>query len=188
MKKLLIFSMLCILAGMSLSSCSSNISIVKRHYRSGYYVDYNKKAPAVNYTSNKPERKTTLTTLPSPEIPGIPEQYVASENQPSARLMDVPADKKISFKYKHGVAKQEFNQPLTITKSAAPAVTNKIASYEGNMGGDRSERAALSLLWIVIIVILILWLLGLIAGVGGLINLLLVIALVLLILWLLRII
>jgi hypothetical protein len=188
MKKLLTYSTLCIVAGILLSSCSSNVSIAKRHYRSGYYVAYSKKAPAVNYSSAKPERKPMLALLPSPELPGIPEQYVSAENQINTTLIDVPADKKTPLKVRHTIAKQIINQPVTIAKSATQTVTNNVSSYEGNVGGDRGERAALSLLWIVIIVILILWILGLAAGVGGFINLLLVIALILLILWLLRII
>lgn len=188
MKKLLTFCSLCILAGLLLSSCSSNISIVKRHYRSGYYVDYTRKAPAINYASDKPEREFFLTSLSSPELNGIPEEYFTGKNQLNAALIDVPADKKTPFKYRQPFTKQLFNQPLIIPKTTTTKIESKVASYEGNAGGDRGGRAALSLLWIVIIVVLILWLLGLIVGVGGLINLLLVVALILLILWLLRII
>jgi hypothetical protein len=191
MKKLLTFSSLCILASMLLSSCSSNISIVKRHYREGYYVDISKKAPSVNYAAIKPERKkAVVTSLTSPELPGIPEQYVATNNQPNTTLMDLPANKKAPLKIKHALAntKQTLSQPFAVAKSATSALQNTpVFAYEGSAGYDGGERAALSLLWIVIIVILILWILGLAAGVGDLINLLLLIALILLILWLLRI-
>src|SRR6185312_9721473 len=177
-----------------LSSCSSNVSIVKRHYRGGYYVDYSKKAPSVNYVTAKPERKPVVTSLLSPELPGIPEQYVATNNQINSTLIDVPANKKVPFKSKHSVAnaKQLLTQPFAVAKNATPAIQNTpVFAYEGSAGYDGGERAALSLLWIVIIVILILWLIGIIAGgwgLGGLINLLLIIAIILLVLWLLRII
>jgi hypothetical protein len=191
MKKLVTFSTLCILAGLLLSSCSSNLTIAKRHYRGGYYVDYTKKAPSVNYASAKPERKATPVSLSSHELPGIPKQYATADNQISTTLKDVPADKKAPLRARHSVAntKQVLSQPFTVTKSASPAVQQNtpVFAYEGNAGYDDGAGAALSLLWIVVIVVLILWLLGLVAGVGPLINLLLIIALILLILWLLRI-
>lgn len=192
MKKLLHFSSLCILAGLLLSSCSSNVSIAKRHYRSGYYVDFSKKAPSVNYASAKPERKAVLAPIASPELPGIPEQYASAGTQLNTTLIDIPANKKAPLKVRHSVANamQMLTQPLTVAKSATQAIQNTpVFSYDGSAGDD-AAGAALSLLWIVIVVILIIWLLGLVAGgwgLGGLINLLLLIAVILLILWLLRI-
>lgn len=194
MKKILASLTLFALTGILLSSCSnsSKLAITKRHYRSGYYVDFSKrrsipiiakalpdnKHNSAQIGTSKPENQVVMNTS-TVVIPG----NFQSTSNPSKQISDAKT-----------MNLTTGNKNVSVTHSNKimdiPVLEDK-QSYEGNVGGDRgAERDALSLLWIVIVVILILWLIGIVAGgfgLGGLINLLLLIALILFILWLLRV-
>ncbi|HSY76434.1 MAG TPA: hypothetical protein VK890_06235, partial [Bacteroidia bacterium] len=76
MKKLITKSAICVSAAILFSSCMSNLSITKRHYNSGYYVEYSKGTPAGTTTAAK-EEKTSQSKVC---IPSIPEQAPAANN------------------------------------------------------------------------------------------------------------
>ena len=193
MKKLLATLTPCIIICLLISSCSSNVSIVKRHYRGGYYVNYVKKTPAATPVANAkttPRQRVVVTALPSPQI--------QADNKESFNLNTTPVPVSTTavsensyHKNVKSIAKQ-LTAPLTnIAKAPATEVKQSLSEgIDGSAGHDGDAAgAALSLLWIIIVIILIVWLVGILAGgwAGGLLDLLLVIALILLILWLLRI-
>jgi uncharacterized membrane protein YqaE (UPF0057 family) len=66
MKKSSLFIIMLICAGISLSSCSkvSNITITKRHYRSGFYVDLggSHKQKTVKHPAIEPKRTAQIST------------------------------------------------------------------------------------------------------------------------------
>ncbi len=184
---------ICILVCILFSSCGSNLSIVKRHYRSGFYVNHSKRVktshlPNEEEKTAEANRAITLHTLPYPAKQNIIEGNFEQESKTRSIILVTATDNKAQHK---GILHRNIQQlPAQTTGiSKSPAFQNE---QTFSAGGDYGSpgRAALSLFWIVILVILILWLIGIIAGglgLGGLINILLVIALVLLILWLLRV-
>lgn len=194
MKKLLIPFVIFVAAVMTLSSCSnlSKISITKRHYRSGYYVDFggNRNIPPApvsartERTGKQPASALAKpgnyinTTIPAPSTHKLP--LVQKVKEP-LKTLEIVSKK---------VVPQEPFQKIGTYPNSILNNDRQTMSQAAQYDGEHGERAALSLLWIVIVVILILWLIGILAGdfgIGPLINILLLIALVLLILWLLRI-
>ncbi len=190
MKKLLAPFALFTLALLLLSSCSNltKISLTKRHYRSGYFVDFGgrrtvpamAKLPAGNKHQNLSPVITKTEGSLAINTPAVnSEKPVISQN----KILEKPPVNLI-----HSFTKQLLAEPFTIAEN--PLVQNKQTFSEENFsGGGPVASDGLSLLWIVIVILLILWLVGLLAGgwgLGGLINILLIIALVLLILWLLH--
>jgi hypothetical protein len=185
-----------ITTGIIFTSCSSNFSIMKRHYTSGYYIDYtrNNKEAIPKVAGNV---STTVAATSQPDVAQIP--------APSTNSAQPDKEKKASIatKLKTAIPKT-ISQVITkqnqlnrngginaLTKESTTSLSQPNSVTTITQDGDRGEHAALSLLWLVIVIILILWLIGILTGgfgLGGLINLLLVIALILLILWLLRII
>jgi hypothetical protein len=196
MKKILASLTLFALSGILLSSCSnsSKLAITKRHYRSGYYVDFSRRRPTPAVARILPDNKHKSVQI----ITTKPENLVAMNTSTVVKpevFQNTPNPSKQQASDAKTINLTATNKNISVINSNKiidiPVLENKQTSYEGNIGGDRgAERDALSLLWIVIVVILILWLIGIIAGgfgLGGLINLLLLIALILFILWLLRI-
>src|ERR1700739_4790276 len=197
MKKLLTICSICITASMLFSSCGSNFSIMKRHYTSGYYIDYtsNNKAltPKTEDRIAQPATETQANAVSADKQSNLQANSISANNEKGPALL--ANDKKVLAKTnlhittrntqanKPGVEESPFwvnNKAV----SESPAALSSISDH------DNGERAALSLLWLVIVIILILWLIGILAGgfgLGGLINLLLLIALILFILWLLRV-
>lgn len=194
MKKLITYLSICLIAGILFSSCKSNISIAKRHYNKGYYVDYNSGKHDV--TTVKEEEKTALSNIDRPvnfKQEKVAQNSVSSQsdqNSVTEKNIIVASNKKMLPDVN---AKQNTKQSL---KSKIKTITNPAAKIKHSLfGADKKSTAsanddALSIFWVVILILLILWAVGLLAGgfgLGGLINVLLVIALILLILWLLRI-
>ncbi len=193
MKNLIKFSAILLTASAFFSSCSSNLAITKRHYTSGFYVDYSKgnKTIAPN--------KATLPTAAAPiiAVPVVTNNPVANSKElvkNTSPLAIVNIKKMLPKIHVLPVAKQanatSSGSTITPASESSPIVSESPKMNTG-ISDDGGEHAALSLLWLVIVIILILWLVGLLAGgfgLGGLINLLLVVALILLVLWLLRII
>lgn len=190
MKKLLATLIPCIIVCLLLSSCNSNVSIVKRHYRGGYYVDRTKKATAPTPVVNEVAKTTPVKRV-----------YIASISSPQNTIKEIPnedastipntiiaAPENVQHKNSNSFTENLVKKPVAV---GAPTMQKEETSSEGiaGYGGGGGERAALSLLWIIVIIVLILLLIGLLAGgLGDLIYLLLVVALVLLILLLLHII
>jgi hypothetical protein len=194
MKNIFTTCLLCIIICILYSSCSSDITIVKRHYTKGYYIE------VANHSGTVTRSKTGINTLESKQIPPINSLLYTASPPADWLLNQNPlgyGNGNASIKKKMPVNKTT-HLPITVVQvqklslNDAPDFQEEqslIQASEYHGGGG--ERAALSLLWIVILVILILWLLGILSGgfgLGGLINVLLVVALILLILWLLRII
>jgi hypothetical protein len=191
MKKLFAPFALFTVAVLLLSSCSNltKISLTKRHYRSGYFVDFGgkKTAPAIAKLPARTKHQNLSSVIAKSEgslainTPTVnSEKPVISQN----KIQENPPVNLTRYS-----TKQLLTEPFTIAEN--PSVQNKQTFSEENFsGGGPIASDGLSLLWIVIVILLILWLVGLLAGgwgLGGLINILLIIALVLLILWLLHI-
>ncbi len=195
MKNLIKLSTLFIATSMLFASCESNLSLTKRHYTSGYYIDYTKntsitpkstdkvaQTPATNVTivANSPAKQNTesknAVSIIKPKIASV--TTTAKSLLPKINLQPVIKPNAINGFITINSQPREANPIL----AESPTTTDRVM--------DRGDRA-LSLIWLVIVIILIIWLIGLIAGgfgLGGFINLLLLIALILLILWLLRVI
>jgi hypothetical protein len=195
MKKLLAIISACIIVSLFLASCGSSLTIAKRHYRKGFYVEL-----AKNTQSPKPVNTVERKALPSKK----PLQAYSFLNS-GKQIINTGINKvigPISQSHKIGNEKSGLyktspiqtalltNRPTNVIAKSSAFETERVFTDENEYHDGGGERAALSLLWIVIVILLILWLIGILAGdfgVGGLINILLVIALILLVLWLLRI-
>ena len=194
MKKLITYLSICLIAGILFSSCKSNMSIAKRHYNKGYYVDINSNKHAV--TTVKEEEKTVLSNTGKPMSF---QQDKVAQNSVSMRADQYSVtEKNITLAsnektQRNAISKENTKQTI---KSKIKSITNPAAKIKNSLfGTDKSSTCSvnddgLSVFWVVILILLILWAVGLLAGgfgLGGLINVLLVIALILLILWLLRV-
>ena len=192
MKKLLSYSAVCASVALLFASCS-NLSITKRHYNSGYYIDYGKGTQSVSVPVKDDKTSNTVAQLPVSPEPKTAANVVASQPNAPATVAGNTVKQ----------AQKATAPKVVVQKSAMSKIEHKQASFEHIIAPDKTVLnesptnvrdddggRALSLLWLVIVVILIVWLIGILAGgfgLGGLINLLLLIALILLILWLLRI-
>ena len=195
MKSVLKICLISLMSGIIFWSCSSKLSVTKRHYSRGYYVAH---------TTGKPN-----TSTKHKKISQVPAKSYRDKNS-EVRLDKIENTKEINASSdliaNNNVAnRNQSNQTLSnkAEKIYAPALSIKHLTIKTPVQelkrawlstkseSAHSDREGLSLFWLVIVIILILWFFGYIAGwggTGGLINLLLLVALILLILWLLRII
>ena len=188
MKKLITPIILFISAIVLLSSCSSKLSLTKRHYRKGYYVNNTHKhaTPKINDDKKITINNPTITE-PILEENVYAQPIISNEILLSDATKNYSGNKELTQTQINYFKPKELKQTLNAN---APSIKKQLFQFN-KLTKSSGERDALSLFWIVILVILILWLLGFLAGgfgLGGLINLLLVVALILLILWLLRVI
>ncbi|HXB40806.1 MAG TPA: DUF5670 family protein [Bacteroidia bacterium] len=191
MKKLITFSVICIMAGILLSSCKSNISIAKRHYNDGYYIAHSKGKQTVSSTKEENKvvqlkiRKPVYSVFPQ-TTQSVPNLYANSTTTNNTTLV-ASNEKKIAKAISHAITFKPVKHKAVITTNSVMQIKNM---HETKKMVSDGGRDGLSLFWLVILIILILWAVGFLAGgfgLGGLINLLLLVALILLILWLLRI-
>jgi len=192
MKKLITFSIVCIIACIGFTSCTSKLAITKRHYNKGYYVDYsaNKQIASVaKEKANRIKAPVPVSVLPvateSNTIPGNVAQITRAENTISINNAKSAKHKAVVASNTGGIATN-----LPIATEAPVMQVRAVSAVNSVTDNDHGHRDGLSLFWLIILIILIVWVLGLIAGgwgLGGLINILLIVALILLILWLLRI-
>ena len=184
MKKSITYLLLSIIF---LSSCSqmSTLSVEKRHYRSGFYVDYNKKikkeaASAVDVNEPAVEKISALIAKSDGDdiaiVPVINKNEITNAGLPTTEKKN-----KIKIFQNNFFSEQliKIKKPLTTTRQVISAV--KKINHHNDDG--------LSWFWSVIVLIVIIWLIAYLTGgwgLGGLINLLLVVALIFLILWLLK--
>ncbi len=195
MKNLFKYACIFICTGILFTSCSheSSISLTKRHYRNGYYVERTSKSNAKQNEQEKVYSKQSVFVSPKIDQPVITDDVLANADKISENKQG-DANHTTSFRIKQVDRKavikailpgfSKIKTQLNTVKSLLEN-KNKIKKIQDTPGDD-----ARSFFWIVITVLLILWLLGFIAGgwgLGNLINLLLAIALILFILWLLRI-
>jgi hypothetical protein len=194
MKTILKLSLvLLIITALLLPSCNSGLSITKRRYNKGYYVEHFSKKHAQqhsrenlananrqknNVKNNEYNSKTFETN--SSEPASVSENNVITANAaPAANKAAKKAEKSISNKSESLIPVEFIKDPAKSFRS----LTEKI-NKDGPVG------AALSLLWILIVILLVVYIAGLLLdnfGLGWAIHILLVVILVLFILWLLRI-
>lgn len=187
MKKLLYLLTGILLAAFILPSCSSSLSITKRRYTRGYFVEHIRgkhKQPRVNENDRQnatamaqAEEKEAFRAVEYLKVPRIDK---AAETFKATAAVTAPKirDRK-SLDGDHTPIGLALRQPVKALKIASNLTSEAAAQDE-----------ALSLLWIVIVVVLIVYILGIIMdgfGLGELIHILGVVILALLILWLLRI-
>ena len=174
MKKLFTSLLLAASACVLFSSCG-NMSLAKRHYSNGYYVDFG---------NNKTKAET-------------------KESEKTAQNVSVPAteptiNNELSAKTKTETAQVNTDNNKNDIQSAGKKLSdenpkvNTIKSFLKNIFqlkkalNKRSDSGGHSFLWKLVVFLLVLWLvLYLIGGLGDIIYLLLVVALILFILWLL---
>ena len=204
MKKISYSLFLLITATLLLSSCGtqlSTVSITKRHYSSGYYVD-------INNTKHKTEtasQKTIPIATGTPVLESSPvtREEVANNVSETTPVKAVTASGTIATpKNKNDNLKEltastdkysaTNHQKQNITLNTLQELKN-IQTISRSISSERKGHNGNnhSLLWTIIVILLILWLISFLMGgwgLGGLLNLLLVIALVLIILSLLGII
>lgn len=186
MKKLYYVIVILLLTALVLPSCHSSLSITKRRYTKGYFVQHQRGKHAT-----KKDQQIASATHGTKEVisaasvaAAASRENVSQEPQhvltASAAQREIQTLRNNPEKARAAVAGLAIKHPVKALKVATEL------SKAAATGDD-----ALSLLWVVIVVILIVYLLGLLFnGFGlpsGLIHILGVIALVLLILWLLRI-
>ena len=193
MKRIVKWSLNFTIAMFLFSSCSQKLSLTKRHYTNGYYVEskkrINSEGIALNqkytYKSNL-DLKTNLIVehaIAKPILGSINTNKIYHTNIDKSTH---PSDKLLYRKNSSSVAKDNLsihNNNLLKFKINDFGFLNQSLAFSK----DETENG-LSLFWIVILILLLLWLFGYIILSGGLINLVLALALLLLILWLLRII
>lgn len=193
MKKIITLSINLILATLIFSSCNHNLSLTKRHYNKGYYVD-SKKTLKTEKLNNEP--KTVLEnnnqTVDAPSYNIVVVKSIAKDSSINERTI---AESTTSVQ-----KATTFNTPNHKTKVRYKALSNEIihASKSNTMFVDIQKENMdsanddggrhLSLFWVIILILLLLWFFGFIFLANALIHIVLILALVLLILWLLRII
>lgn len=186
MKKLITFSIIGIITCIMFSSCS-NMTIAKRHYNNGYYVDlgHNKGKKAVEPKEEEKvvQIKATESLYSTPDTTNLNSALSPTENN----VVAASTEKVQSEIILQQDIKQVLNDKIKIIINRNAKLDHSRSELK-KLKSQSSESNGLSLFWIIILVLLILWALGLAGGIGGFINLLLLIALILLILWLLRVI
>ncbi len=192
MKKIITCSIITLLFGIVITSCTTKISLVKKHYSKGYYLAFNK----VNHNTNSKKQENVITNLNTTPI------YVTQNtNSSDLELKKNIENSKVNIETAKPIAFASA-QKLNTINDKKNTQANKVVFYQkhtfkvNNMqvstkqNRSSSSDEGRSLFWIIILVLIILWALGLISGgfgLGILINLLLLVALILLILWLLRV-
>lgn len=184
MKKITLISLAVFCGGLFFNSCSSNLTIVKRHYKPGYYVSTGK-------TRTQPAQPVSIAERPEAP-PAVQPDTVKGSNMQSSADVAVNPVRVTPVKALHKTMPHLKKESRPLLPSLQRANEFNTA-HKKAVAFKKSERPAsdsdgLSLFWIVILLILILWALGYAGGLGSLINLLLLVALILLILWLLRVI
>jgi hypothetical protein len=191
MKKLLLFTLLAIIGALFLSSCAT--SVMKRHYRNGFFVAHKKHPviPRIANTTIQAAERSVIEKETTKEINAATLESTLSvkEAEPSPKKPEAKAEEKTgNKKHRLSVEHRKFTELVSLPKmkQSVHAVGQKIVNPEAGLVG-----AALSLFWIVILVVLLIYLAGLLFdnfGLGSLIHILAVVVVVLLILWLLRVI
>ncbi|HTA84564.1 MAG TPA: hypothetical protein VK783_16590 [Bacteroidia bacterium] len=201
--KTLLSSIAMLLGGcVLLSSCNqgAGLSLTKRHYNKGYYVDINSKRENVNPKQltivDKSKNISAPATAIAPSAANATDpnnNTIVADNRVSAgssvasisptenKRTLKSAMKNVNFKAIHSI----ISTPALLTKNIAH-IENAPQTVAGTTQDDGPRVH--SLFWLVITVILVLWLIGILTGdfgIGILINLLLIVALILLVLWLL---
>ncbi len=197
MKKLIYHLPAILIVSLFFASCSS--TIMKRHYRKGYFVVHTK------HKTNKEQIANTKTVEksqpPQSEINAETEHSITSAEKVEGKSGTAHKAPETSSKTRKSIA-NAVADPENVsrgtdegTANASPKVSKR-PSLKGIASSLKDAEAgvvgtALSLMWIVILILVIAYLIGLFgvadAASGGWIHILGIAAVVLLILWLLRI-
>lgn len=180
MKRNLYYLPLILIAIILFSAC--NTTMMKRHYRKGFFVEHkhHPKTPVVK--QNKPEE--ALAVNPPPTL--VPEKNEFSKSEELNRetepeLIPQQKEKKSFFARRNEKTHAAIFPPLKMDKIKGMA--EKVVGPEAGL-----VSATLSLFWIVLVVLLVIYLVGVVFegfGLGGIYHLLALVILILLILWLL---
>jgi Family of unknown function (DUF5670) len=199
MKKITyLFFMLAGIAGF-LASCSSlsTVSVTKRHYNGGYFVQINNNKHKTEAIADKIKiAEDQPVQIVQPAVANNEHQIVSTEeNLRTNILSETPKTKRDVSKaisasvISHSAPGNLKNtmKPNTMKELQQINTTSKylISESKGHNNGNNG------LIWTIIVILLLLWLLSLLTGgwgLGGLIYILLVLAIILLILKLLGII
>jgi hypothetical protein len=161
-------------------------SVMKRHYRPGFYVHNGHRADAVQKKTKAgmPENKNSGTPAVAYKLQET-ELTPVKENEVNTLPAPVSQKENTAAQNPEKLIPQEENSG-TVTRN-----DNKISAAKINRAGEKKAmgRGIYNLLWIAAVVLLVLWLVGLASGgwgISGLIHILLVVALVLFIIWLIR--
>lgn len=184
-------------AAMLLASCStqlSNVSVTKRHYRSGYYVDMGN----AKHKTEVASQKTIVPAIETAPVLQVKEENNVSKSTPvitsvatnpiasKKNKQDIPKELTASS-HKHSASGSLMQLPVpnTVKELKNIQVISKVLASENKRNNDGNH----SLIWTIIVILLVLWLVSILLdySFGGLIYLLLVIALVLILLRLLGI-
>jgi hypothetical protein len=196
MKKLLFYLSLILIVAFLFTSCSS--TIMKRHYRNGYYVEHKKHKVSPDLLA-----KNKTVELTQQAFTKIKEEMalvnISAENalfQP-----ELISKKNTETSDNNPIVKHAKNTETIAKNNKSDEVTMKKEFKRNNLRGTANSvknpdaelvGAALSLMWILILIILAAYIIGLLAiadaASSGWIHILGVIVIVLLILWLLRLI
>jgi hypothetical protein len=189
MKTKLHYVIITLITGILLSSCSNNMSLMKRKYNKGYYIAHShkinepKQTEPVMLVKKESAIKELQTTVAEPEL----KNNTSVSEQPTAMLPQTELTH--AKQIKHSAFKSNLLQhSFKIVERVAPKKMQAQLRAKAPEAG--LVAATLSLFWIVLVVILVIYLLGLAFnefGIGNIFHLLAVIFLVLLVLWLLGI-
>ena len=192
MKKIIYSLFLFAAAAMLFASCSTNLStlsVTKRHYRSGYYVD-------MGTTKHKTETASQKVKTTVAETTPVTQDAVDNNVSEPAPVIMTPATSA------DATPKVKKETPKVITASTTPSAVssekktitpNTITELKNIRTVAKSissqEEGRHSLLWFIVVILIVLFVLSLLlnTGLGSIIYLLLVIALVLILLRLLGI-
>lgn len=189
MKKSIHFIPLIILLALFAGSCKT--SLMKRHYRNGYFVEHKHKNNPASENDKQSVASTKKRSVASKTETAFAQTTTASPKKEAAISSEETVVQKKTINSTQEKAMKLAKKandlgPVKLDENKLRAVA---AKQNADMDGSTADDA-LSLFWIVLLVILILYLLGFVFdgyGLGILVHLLLLIFLILLILWLLRI-
>lgn len=191
MKKLFTLTVIAILTSVFFSSCGSGLSITKRRYTKGYYVNRTPKPAETKETvaaKAKNESAVPVAVQVMPEVKKESEKQTIQKQNSESKAVGIAKATPQKETARRTASKmnpiKEVFSDFSL-KQPFKTIDKAIDSYK--LSAD-SDDDGLSLFWIIILVLLILWALGFISGnFGGVVHVLLIIALVLLILWLLKV-
>ena len=198
MKKILLFLLVTVGASVVLSSCSqmSTITVAKRHFKNGYYIDYG---------SNLKKTDVIQSDAPAKDQP-----VLASTQKPAVYKASIKAafprkelvNRESLPNRDNAIATSELKQNNRATKNRSATLASNVAAVAKTLVEHPKEiknsiaekkitarHSNGNLIWTIIAILVILILLDILTGgwLGGLLYLLLVIVLILLLLRLLGI-
>jgi len=151
MKKLFAPITLIALAGVVFSSCSnsSKLAFTKRHYRSGYFVDFGKKArtsanKSVTGIALKPEKQIAIPAIATPGKSIAANRVIIASATP-AIIQKITVPKKMDVSKSTGIYWAPISSSVV---SFDKATSNDVA---GSAGGDHGGRDNVSVPFVVIV-------------------------------------